>query len=79
MTRISVKDAEKDLSAVIKRVREGEDIVLVDDESAIRLSTIEKSSKRRAGALRDTLVVPARLLEPMSDDELREFWGGEAL
>lgn len=79
MTRISVQDAEKDLAAVIKRVRGGEDIVLVDDEAMIRLSAMEKSGRRRAGALRDTLVVPARLLEPMSDEELREFWGGEPL
>ena len=79
MTRVTLQDAEKDLEGLMRRARDGEEIIVVFDDVAVRLFALRKSPRRRAGALRDSLVVPARLLEPMSEDELREFWGGDPL
>ena len=85
MTEITLKDAEKDLAGLMKRAQAGEEIVVVDGDVLVRISAgpkskgARKSGRRRAGSMRDTLVVPARLMEPMTEEELREFWGGEPL
>lgn len=88
MTKISIEDAVKDLAGLIARARAGEEIVIVDaKEMLARIEVVERQApaesvagkRRKAGLLKDSLVVPARLLEPMTEAELREFWGGEAL
>ena len=81
MTQVSLADAAKDLPSLIERARNGEAIVIVDGhEMVARLEPLAGPKKqRRPGSMQDTLTVPARLMEPLSDEELELVWGKENL
>lgn len=85
MTQISLAEALKDMPQLLARARAGEEIVVVDgDRPMVRIlpadsipdDTAKTSGSRTPGALKGRLVVPARLLEPMSEAELAEWEGG---
>ncbi len=82
MIKVTIEEASRDLRALIERVRSGEDIVIVDhDEVLARIEALERRTgepaKRRPGSMRDTLTVPARLMDPLTDEELELVWGKE--
>jgi prevent-host-death family protein len=82
MTTISLIDAEKELAALIKRARQGEEIVITDGtKPAVKLAPVEavKPSYRGRGfgKFKGQFNVPASaLLDPLSDDELALWNGG---
>ena len=81
MIQITLQDAANDLAGLIRRARDGDVILIVDGTEVIaRLEPVRRSKgPRKAGSMKDTLTVPARLMEPMTEEELREFWGGDPL
>lgn len=83
MIKVTIEEASRDLRALIERVRSGEDIVIVDhDEVLARIEALEQRTdaaktrpKRQPGSMRNTLTIPAKLMEPLSADELELVWG----
>ena len=62
---------------LIARARAGDAIMIVDGQKLlVRLDPVfETSGPRQPGSMKDTLTVPARLMEPSTDDELALFEG----
>ena len=79
MTTITVKKAQQDLPALIKRVLAGEDIVIGTQDTAVRLSPVTTAQRQEAqpvrtsyrgrGALKGQLLVGSEFFEPLSDEE----------
>ena len=80
MTKISLQEAIKDLPALIARARAGELIAIVDGtEVLVRLDPVfHRLGPRKPGSMKDTLTVPARLMEPMTEEELALFEGRDS-
>ena len=80
MTTITIDKAEKDLAALIKRARQGEDIVITDgDEPGVKLAPVvaDKPSRRGFGSLKGQIrVADEDLFGPLPEDELK-LWQGE--
>ena len=79
MTTITIDKAEKDLAALLKRARQGEEIVITDgEEPGIKLAPIEMTRSRRGfGILKGKIKVSDEdLFGPLPDDELK-LWYGE--
>ena len=79
-TTISVREAEHDLAALLKRARAGEEIVIADgDAPGVRLAPVpaEKPSYRGRGILKGKITVPDSVFfDPMPKEELK-LWTGE--
>lgn len=80
MIRIALEKAQQELPALIKRVLAGEDIVIGEQGTAVRLTPVttapyqssagpERKSYRGRGALKGQLVVGPEFFEPLSDEE----------
>ena len=77
MTTVSLENAQQDLPALIKRVLEGEEIVITADDKLVRLAPLpapgdfdEATARRRGyGVLKGQLVVGPEFFEPLSDEE----------
>ena len=84
MTTIMIDKAEKDLAALLKRARQGEEIVITDgEEPGIKLAPIDlaadvpKPSYRGRGILKGKIKVSDEdLFDPLPEDELK-LWYGE--
>lgn len=80
MTMIEIKAAEKDLAALIKRARAGEEIVIADAEGArVKLAPVEaeKPSYRGRGILKGKISASDEaLFGPLPEEELK-LWYGE--
>ena len=79
MTTIKIDDAEKGLAELIKRARQGEEIVISDgDGQDIKLAPIESMRSRRGfGILKGKIKVSDEdLFGPLPEDELKR-WHGE--
>jgi antitoxin (DNA-binding transcriptional repressor) of toxin-antitoxin stability system len=79
MTKATVQEAMGELPALIERVRNGEVVLISDgDEVLVRLEPVfQQIGPRTPGSMKDKLIVPARLLEPLTDHELEQIWGKE--
>ena len=86
MEDVSLAHAKDHLEELIARASRGEDVRISDPElGTVRLlpvadarPSVEKLYPvRRPGRLKGKLTVPARLFEPMSEEELG-LWYGEA-
>ena len=86
MTTITIDKAEKDLAALIKRAREGEDIVITDgDEPGVKLAPVvpdvpveaePRPSYRGRGILKGKIKVSDEdLFGPLPEDELKRWYG----
>ncbi len=80
MEDVSLAHAKDHLEELIARASRGEDVRISDPElGTVRLlpvaSAKENSPVRRPGRLKGKLTVPARLLEPMSEEELKLWYG----
>ena len=79
MTTITLENTQADLPALVKRVLDGEEIVIEADERKIRLTAVppppstdtipQRKSYRGRGALKGQLVVRPEFFEPLSDEE----------
>jgi antitoxin (DNA-binding transcriptional repressor) of toxin-antitoxin stability system len=82
MDDISITFAKDHLEDLIVRARRGEDVRIVDPTlGAVRViaDTPTSRPKRVIGQWKELITVPARLLEPLSDDELRWLSGEESI
>jgi prevent-host-death family protein len=76
MTTIAIEKAEKELAALVKRARAGEEIIISDGgEPGIKLQPVEPSYRGR-GILKGKIKVSDEdLFAPLPDDELKRWWG----
>ena len=82
METIPTSKAERELPELIHRAATGETIVLeAPTGERVRLepvSAVESKEDRVPGLMKGKIEVPARLFEPMTEDELK-LWYGEEL
>lgn len=84
MSTVSIDKAEKELAALIERVRRGEEIVISDgSEPGVKLALVEqkvatKPSLRGRGIMKGQAKVSDEdLFGPLSEDEQKRWWGEE--
>lgn len=81
MEDVSVAHAKEHLEELVARAARGEDISIVDPKvGKIKLTLADTAvtrarKPRRLGLLEGKMRVPARLLEPMTDEELADWYG----
>jgi len=70
--KVPIHKAKAELSSLIARACQGEEIVIVrGSEPVVRLVPIaSKRGKRQPGALRGKIEIPASFFEPLSDQEI---------
>jgi prevent-host-death family protein len=84
MENVTLADAKEHLEDLIERASRGEDVRIVDAKiGSVRLTPIkigEQAARkpRRLGILEGKMKPPADLLEPMSEAELRDWYGSDA-
>lgn len=79
METIPTSKAERELEGLVQRATAGESIVIeAPSGDRVRLQPVSKptATERVPGLLKDKFEIPARLFEPMDDDELK-LWYGE--
>ena len=76
MAQVTIHEAKTNLSKLIARALEGEDVVIArGKEPKVRLVPIENARPRRVpGRWRGRFTVDERFFEPMGEDELAA-WG----
>jgi antitoxin (DNA-binding transcriptional repressor) of toxin-antitoxin stability system len=78
VTRTSIHAAKTQLSRLIARAHEGEDIVICKGKTPVaRLVAIAPAAVRRFGAYRGLATVTDAFFEPLPDAEL-DAWEGAA-
>jgi prevent-host-death family protein len=72
MSTVAVDRAQRELPELIRRVRDGEEIIITDhDRPVARLEPVLAPRKeRRPGRWKGRFIVPERLFEPLTDEEL---------
>lgn len=75
MHTVNIHEAKTHLSAILKRVESGEDIVIAKAGKPIaRISPISASSERRQpGSAKGKVVMSKSFMEPLPEDLLKEF------
>jgi prevent-host-death family protein len=75
MGYVTVHAAKSTLSKLLARVLKGEEIIIArGSEPVARLVPLaSQPSRRKFGALKGKIAVPAGFFEPLSDDELAEW------
>ena len=85
MTTITVKTAQQDLPALIKRALAGEEIVIEVDDQRVRLAqepptpTFDETTARRRGygSMKGQFEITDGFFEPLPDDE-QWLWEGQS-
>ena len=87
MERVTIEYAREHLDELIARAVKGEDVQIADPKHGdVQLLAIAKQQRRafaplRAdripGQLTGKMKVPKRLMEPMSEEELRDWYGDD--
>jgi hypothetical protein len=81
MDTIPTVKAERELPELIHRAASGETIIIeAPSGERVRLEPLaearaQQRASRKPGRLKGKLTVPARLMEPMSEDELKDWYG----
>jgi len=73
MEDVSLAEAKENLEELVERAARGEDIRISDPRlGTVRLQPVEEDLRleRRPGRWKGRFTVPARLLEPLTDEEL---------
>lgn len=81
METIPTSKAERELAVLVDRAIAGESIVIeAPSGDLVRLQPVPKpaATERIPGLLKDKFDIPARLFEPMADDELKLWYGEDA-
>jgi len=79
METVPLKFAEHELSDLIRRANGGETIIIVSRTGErVRLEPVAPQLQDRSpGLLKGKLTFPARLFDPMTDEEI-DRWSGDA-
>jgi antitoxin (DNA-binding transcriptional repressor) of toxin-antitoxin stability system len=83
MESVSLDYAREHLDELLRRAQSGEAVEIVDAIlGTVRLQPVIKTSdqasprkRRRFGRLAGQISVPAGMLDPMSEEELKEWYG----
>lgn len=81
MEDVSVAHAKEHLEELVARAARGEDVSIVDPKvGKVRLTPAGNGAThlrkaRRLGLLEGKMTVPSRLLEPMSEEDLADWYG----
>ena len=83
MDNVSLAEAKEHFEELLARAAKGEEICVTDPSiGTVKLVRVAGSPparpKRKIGQWKDKFDVPARLFEPLSDDELRWLSGEES-
>jgi antitoxin (DNA-binding transcriptional repressor) of toxin-antitoxin stability system len=85
MDSFTITEAKERLEDLLKRASNGEDVRISDPVlGTVKLAAVPADGfvplkpDRRIGRLKGKLVVPARLMEPMDEQELRDWYGDDA-
>lgn len=86
MDSFTIPEAKERLEVLLKRASNDEDVRISDPVlGTVKLAVVPAQSAfvplkedRVPGRLTGILTVPARLMEPMSEDELRDWYGDDA-
>jgi prevent-host-death family protein len=71
MAIISIHDAKTNLSKLIARACQGEEIIIArGKEPVVRLQPVTQKPRRKFGSMRGRVAVDASFFEPLSDEEL---------
>lgn len=75
MNTVNIHEAKTHLSAILKRVESGEEILIAKSGHPIaRISPLSPASgKRKPGSAKGKLVVSGTFMDPLPADLLREF------
>jgi prevent-host-death family protein len=80
MIRATISEARTNLSELLKRVQEGETVIITsgrDKTPVAKLEAIHPVGKKRLGALETPgFVLTEAFFEPLPDEELRLWNGG---
>jgi antitoxin (DNA-binding transcriptional repressor) of toxin-antitoxin stability system len=86
MEDVTLAHAKEHLEDLIERAARGEDVRISDPKlGTVRLEPVARQPKgeasaahqsRKPGRLKGKLTVPQRLMEPISEQELRDWYGG---
>jgi prevent-host-death family protein len=78
MATVTVHAAKTQLSKLIARALEGEEVIIARGTvPVVRLVPVTPKPRRQSGVLKGKLHVPDSFFEPMSEEELRLWEGGE--
>ena len=90
MEDVSIAEAKEQLEDLVQRAARGEEVRITDPKlGSLRLVRVEQgytmirepfvplAQDRVLGQLAGKMTVPARLMEPMSEDELRDWYGDD--
>jgi len=83
MEDVDLRHAKEHLEELIERAGRGEDVCISDPRlGTVRLTYVEAAGlaprkPRRLGLLEGKMKVPERLMEPMSDEELKDWYGDD--
>ena len=78
---VTLTHAKEHLEELIERARRGEDVRISDPVlGAVKLTPVGTQpdrivKKRKLGHLEGKMTVPARLMEPMTEEELKDWYG----
>lgn len=83
MDRYALDYARDHLGELIARASRGEEVSISDPEHGeVRLTPLQPGAKlrrgRRLGLLEGKMKLPEGLLDPMSEEELRDWYGDDA-
>ena len=79
MVTVTVRAAKTQLSKLIARALEGEEVVIARGSvPVVKLVPVTLKPRRQSGVLKGKLIVPDSFFEPISKEELRLWEGGEA-
>jgi prevent-host-death family protein len=77
MKPVTIHAAKTNLSKLIERACAGEEVVIARGKTpVVRLVAIEPRPKRMPGRLKGKFTVPREFFEPLSEEELK-LWYGE--
>ena len=78
MATVTVHAAKTQLSKLIARALDGEEVVIARGSvPVVKLVPVTPKPRRQSGVLKGKLHVPDSFFEPMSEEELRLWEGGE--
>ena len=79
METILIEDAQRELSQLVDRARAGETIIIEGPAGArVKLEPLPDvayQGERVPGRLKGIVAVPKGLLDPMTEDELKDWYG----
>lgn len=81
MVQVTIHDAKTNLSKLIARAEEGEEVVIArGKEPKVKLVPVNAAPKpkRQPGTLKGKVWLDDRFFEPLPEEELRLWEGGDA-